>query len=129
VSAIEITVVRKADGLPLTKRISLGPDGSLRSDGSACVMSRGTASRFGFSRIGELAELIEQLGPDQALTLGGLRPDLPARVEVTTKRRLNGSTRPDLVARSREYIAYRSGQPAVALIDYDIKGAIAEEAS
>jgi hypothetical protein len=121
-SAIEITVLRKADGLPLTKRISLGPDGSLRSDGSACVMSRGIAWRFRFSRIEQLAELIERFGPDQAIALGGLRPDLPDRVEVVTKRKLNGTTDPNVIARSRDYIIYRPGEFALALVDYDTKG-------
>jgi hypothetical protein len=126
---IEITVMRKADGLPLTKRIFLNPDGELKSDGSACVMSCGTASRFGFARLDELAETIERFGPDQALTLGGLRPDLPARVEVTTKRKLNGTQRPDLIARSRDYIVYRTGEPALALLDYDKKGMPADVAA
>jgi hypothetical protein len=119
---IEITVLCKADGLPLTKRIALGPAGSLMSDGSACVMSRGTAWRFDFSRIKELSELIDQFGSDQALTLGGLRPDLPARVEVVTKRKLNGAASPNVIARTRDYFTYRSGQPALALVDYDTRG-------
>ena len=41
---IEITTLSKTGG-PLTKRISLAPDGTLRSDGSACVMSSGIAQR------------------------------------------------------------------------------------
>jgi hypothetical protein len=122
VSAFEITVLRKADSLPLTKRIALARDGSLMSDGRACVMSRGTACRFRFSHIGELAELIEDFGSDQALTLGGLRSDLPARVEITTKRRLNGAASPNIIARTRDHITYRSGEPALALVDCDMKG-------
>ena len=120
--AIELTVLRKAGNLPLTKRISLGPNGAPMSDSSACTMSSGVAWRFGFDRIGKLAELIEGFGPDQALALGGLRADLPARVDVITKRKLNGGAPPDTIARTREFIAYRLGEPALALIDYDIKG-------
>jgi hypothetical protein len=122
VSATEITVLRKADNLPLTKRVSLGPDGSLVSDASCCVMSRGVAWRFGFDRVRELAEAIEEFGPDQALALGGLRSDLPVRVEVTTKRRLNGANRPDLVARTRHFFVFHAGEPALALVDFDRKG-------
>jgi hypothetical protein len=86
-------------------------------------MSRGTAWRFRFSRISDLAELIEDFGPDQALTLGGLRPDLFARVEVVTKRELNGTTTSqNIIARTRDYITYRPGEPALALIDHDTKG-------
>jgi hypothetical protein len=121
-SGLEIAVLHKAGGLPLTKRITLGPDGSLTSDGSACLMSHGTACRFPFDHIAELAKLIEKFRPDQALTLGGLRPDLPNEVEVVTKRRLNGNANPQLVARTREFFTYRPGQSALALIDYDTKG-------
>jgi hypothetical protein len=42
---IEITSIAKTGG-PLTKRISLAQDGSLKSDGSACVMTCGTAQRL-----------------------------------------------------------------------------------
>jgi hypothetical protein len=38
-SDMQITLFAKGGG-PLTKRIYLAPDGSLKSDGSACVMSR-----------------------------------------------------------------------------------------
>jgi hypothetical protein len=94
-ATLEVTLLRKADG-PLTKRISLAPDGSLRSDGSACVMVRGIARRFAFSRAQELAELITHFGADEALTLGSLCPGLPEQVEVVTARRLNGVSRPNL---------------------------------
>ena len=85
---LQVTVIAKSGG-PLTKRISLATDGSLRSDGSACVMSRGTAKRFTFSRLEQFADLIEHFAPHQAITLGGLRPDLPNEVSVTTKRKLS----------------------------------------
>jgi hypothetical protein len=75
---IELTVLQKLDG-PLTKRISLGPDGEIRSDGSACFMTRGTAKRFTFSDIVEFATLIEHFGPHQAIALGGLRRGTAAR--------------------------------------------------
>ena len=41
---IELTRLTK-DGGPLTKQISLSPDGTLVKDGSACVMAHGTAER------------------------------------------------------------------------------------
>ena len=118
---VQITIIAKSGG-PLTKRISLAADGSLISDGSACVMSRGTATRFTFADIGQLAALIEHFGPHQAITLGRLRPDLPNEVEVVTKRLLNGGDNSRTVARTREFFAYRPGQSALALVDYDTKG-------
>jgi hypothetical protein len=121
VSALQLTIFAKTGG-PLTKRISLAEDGSLKSDGSACVMSRGTARRFGFEHVEQLASLIEQLGPHEAIALGGLRGDLPDRVDVTTKRKLNGAERPNIIARTPDYLVYQPGKSAVALIDYDTKG-------
>jgi hypothetical protein len=41
---IELVKFTKTAG-PLTKRISLALDGTLVSDGSACVMTRGMAER------------------------------------------------------------------------------------
>jgi hypothetical protein len=38
----EITVLAKTDGGALTKQISLAADGTVKSDGSACTMARGT---------------------------------------------------------------------------------------
>jgi hypothetical protein len=121
-AVIEITVLRKAGNRPLTKHISLAADGSLKSDGSACVMGNGVASRFEFDHVDQLAKLIEGFGSDQALTLGALRDDLPARVNVVTKRMLNGGAAPDTIARTQEFFVYRASAVAVALIDHDRKG-------
>src|SRR5215831_2765310 len=56
-SAIELTGFTKANG-PLTKLISLAPDGTVKSDGSACVMTRGTAQRVRVADVGALANTI-----------------------------------------------------------------------
>jgi hypothetical protein len=128
-ASIELTHFTKSDG-PLTKRISLDAEGSVTSDGSACVMTHGTARRLPLPDIGALAAAIDKFEPQHAVALGGLRPDLPAEVEITTKSRLNGSTaspgsggpRPDLIARTNANIVFRAGRPALALIDYDTKG-------
>ncbi len=123
-SIIEITRLAKAGG-PLTKRISLGPDGRLISDGSACVMSRGTACRVVLGDLEQFAALIDSLGSHEAIALGSLRADLPDRVQLTTATglaSLNGQAAPDLIARTTQFIAYRAGQPALALLDFDRKG-------
>src|SRR5258708_11827283 len=121
---IEITLLAKAGGL-LSKRISLAADGSLKSDGSACLMGRGDARRVRFSDLYAFAECIGKLAQHQAVALGALRLDLPGKVEINTKHKLeklNGAARPDLIARTGGHIAYRTGQPALALLDFDIKG-------
>jgi len=64
---MEITVLTKADG-PLTKHISLNGS-EVKSDGSACVMSRGRARRMQVADIQHLATLIEGLQSSQAIAL------------------------------------------------------------
>ena len=121
---IEITHIAKAGG-PLAKRIFLAADGSLKSDGSACVMGRGEARRAQFSDLRGFADCIDTLAQHEAVALGSLRPDLPGKVEITTKDKLgelNGAARPDLIARTGSYIVYHTGQPALALLDFDTKG-------
>jgi hypothetical protein len=121
---IEITRIAKLGG-PLTKHIALGPDGSLCSDGSACVMSRGSACRATFDDLGALAACISSLESNEAIALGALRLSLPDRVRIITKDQLeamNGRIPPDLIARTGDYIGYRPGRSALALIDIDTKG-------
>src|SRR2546430_1363634 len=62
----EITILTKQGG-PLTKRISLGADGSVKSDGSTCVMSRGRAQRIRLANVTSLANLLTNLRADQAI--------------------------------------------------------------
>ena len=71
---------------PATKRISLAADGSLISDGSACVMARGTARRVRIIGAGDLGALIERQQVNEAITLGALRSGLDDPAEVVTKR-------------------------------------------
>jgi hypothetical protein len=119
---IEITVLAKTEGSLLTKRISINPDGSLCSDGSACIMSSGAAERAIFDGLDGFAACISGLRPHEAIALGALRDDLPARVRIVTKDKLNGHDAPDLIARTGNHIAYRPGQSALALVDFDTKG-------
>src|SRR5262245_8382861 len=115
----EITVFAKAGG-PLTKRISLAPDGALKSDGAACVMASGKARRASLASVLDLGNLIEQLKPNEAIALGSLRDGLADQVEVVPKRKFNGAA--NVIARTGADIVYRKGQPALALLDFDTKG-------
>ena len=123
-SAFEIVSFTKSGG-PLTKRISLNPDGSTKSDGSGCLMPRGTAVRTPIAGTADLAGLISGLRSDQAIALGAFRADLPDQVTVVTKeklKQLNGSAAANVIARTADSIQFRSGQPGFALFDYDTKG-------
>jgi hypothetical protein len=117
----EITLFTK-DGGPLTKEISLDPDGKLVSDGSACVMSHGWARRVPLNSPQELADLTANLASHDAIALGPLRSNLPDAVEVVTKSKLGGATRSDVIARMQDFLSFRPGAPAFTLIDVDIKG-------
>ena len=124
--SVELTKLTKIGG-PLTKRISLAPDGTLEKDGSACVMARGTAERVKVVGVAALGALIEGLQASQAIALGALRAGLPDKVEVTTEKKLiNGVARPDIIARTGANIVYRG--PAFALLDFDSKGMPADVA-
>jgi hypothetical protein len=119
VIASEITLFVKSGG-PLTKRISLEADGSLKSDGSACVMAQGEARRVHITDVFALGALIERLQPNEAIALGALRAGLADPVQVVSKQKLNGA--PKAIARTGADIIYRKGQPALALLDFDTKG-------
>jgi hypothetical protein len=118
---VEVTFLSKQGG-PLTKRIALGPDGGIESDGSQCVMWRGRARRAVFAGVEEFARAIGELGANEALALGALRADLPDEVSVVTKRRLNGALASDIIARTQDYISHRPGTEGPVLLDFDVKG-------
>jgi hypothetical protein len=127
----EITVFTKSGG-PLSKEISLAPDGSVKSNGDACRMSEGAAQRVKLGSMQEHADLILGLATNQALALGTLRPDLPDQVRVVKKpklNKLNGATPRATIARSQEYIVHRLAEPALVLVDFDKKGMTASVAS
>ena len=120
-SKFEVVIFQKDDG-PLSKRISLGPDGEVISDGSACVMSHGRAARVILDGVQALADLLlEKMTTKRALALGALRADLPDVVDVTTRSKLNGSPRTNLIARTRDFLHFPDGKPAFALFDHDRK--------
>jgi hypothetical protein len=118
---IEITVFRKAGGV-LSKRISLTRSGKIKSDGGECRMSRGRARRVMLADLDALAELIENMPSNEALTLGRLRPGLPNRVNVVRKHELGDNAPADTIARSNDYLHFAPGQPAPLLLDHDRKG-------
>src|SRR5215213_5231391 len=118
---LEITVITKLGAEPLmSKRIFLDETGKVRSDGSNCLMVRGTATRATAATAGDLAKLITSCRSDQAITLGSLKAGLPDSVAITTERKLKKI--PDAIARTRDFIDYVPGSPGWALIDFDLKG-------
>jgi hypothetical protein len=118
VTGTELTLFRKAGGI-LSKRITLTTKGRIKSDGSECRMSSGTARRTKLDSPASLAQLIDNMRSDEALSLGRLRDDLPEQVEIVCKRKLNGGTVPGTIARSLDYIGFAPGAAAYMLLDHD----------
>ncbi|MFO1099288.1 MAG: hypothetical protein U1E81_13720 [Xanthobacteraceae bacterium] len=117
-----LTIFAKKNG-PLSKHVRL-ESGVVKSDGSACVMSIGSAERCDIETANELADLIADLKSNEALGLGTLRGDLPDRVTIATKAALgqvNGEVRPDIIARTGSNIIFEPDRPAWALLDHDGK--------
>jgi putative DNA primase/helicase len=123
---IEFAVLTKDDG-PLTKEIRL-VDGKIVSDGTACTMARGIAKRAWFNSMQQFGNLIGSLDERSAVALGALQPDLADEVIVVTKNKLHqmNGTAVNFICRTADHITYRNGQPALALVDVDIKGMPAE---
>src|SRR5690349_1051555 len=117
----QISVIHKRDTPALmSKKIFLDSEGNLKSDGSECRMINGTATRAFARTASDFARIIANCGPDQAIALGALREHLSSPISVTTKGRLGQN--PGAIARARNFIDYRPGVPAWALIDFDTKG-------
>ena len=123
-NVIEITGFAKAGGI-LSKRISLSADGTIKSDGTECIMTAGKAKRVCIPDISHLSKIVGSLASNEAIALGALAPHLPDVVEITTKRKhaeLNGTAHPGIIARTGDHIRYRPDQSAFALLDFDSKG-------
>jgi RecA-family ATPase len=117
----EITVFQKQGGV-LSKRISLDASGKVCSDGSACLMTRGTARRVVISDIRAYAGLVNACGSHEALALGRLRADLASPVRVVTAAKLNGGGDPATIARTKEFLTFEPGTGGLVLLDFDPKG-------
>ena len=111
---------KKHDGI-LSKTIRAGEDGSPASDGSACRMSSGTAMRVTLSGADALADLVNNMAPNEALALGRLVPGVGEKAPVTTVRRLKSAPK-GTIARTRDFIEFKPGAPAFMLLDIDFKG-------
>jgi hypothetical protein len=117
----ELTILQKANGETLSKQIELDAAGKIHNDSSACALSCGSAERFGFETAAELAAAIATCPTHQAFALGRLRDGIPDKVDVVTKRDLNGAA-PGTIARTLDYFEFLPGVPAWVMLDFDRKG-------
>ncbi len=129
-AAVTFTVYEKpaADG-PLSKTITLGPEGRPVSDGSSCVMMRGCAKTITLPGLVEFAAFLSTLTPQMAIGLGVIdeahrlkqKDGSPGPTEVVRDRDLNAAP-PGAISRTQRFITFTPGQPALMLIDHDQKG-------
>jgi hypothetical protein len=117
---VEITAFQKQQG-DLTKTIWINTKtGNVKSDGAACRMAKGTARRYKIQSAGSLARLLELTPMNVAYALGSLRDGVPDRAGVVLARDLKNE-RTGVIARSKDYLCYSSGKPALMLLDHDAK--------
>ena len=113
-AAIKITVFKKHDGI-LSKTIRAGEDGSPASDGSACRMSSGTAMRVTLSGADALADLVNNMAPNEALAHWPSRACCRRIGACHHVRRLKTAFK-GTIARSRDFIEFKPGAPAFMLL-------------
>ena len=122
---IELTRIVKDRGL-CTKSIFL-KDGKPESDSTQCQIAQGTMERLVLSDWRDFAREIEKTPRNVAYALGALRPGLPDRMPLVSRRDPR-SKEPGFVTRTQGNIVYVEGLPAAALIDHDRKGMTLEVA-
>jgi hypothetical protein len=120
--SVEITVFAKDHG-PLTKRIHLVGD-LVANDSAACRMGKGSARRvrFDLTNVSAFADLINGFTAREAYALGRLKDGLPETVRVVAFDKLGGATDSAVIARTKDFLILKGGEPAIALLDVDLKG-------
>jgi uncharacterized protein (DUF927 family) len=118
--AIEVTVFKKTGG-PLTKRIALR-DGKIVNDSSVCFVTNGTAHRVKIDSVQALAELINGFSQSQAYALGRLKDGVLDGATVVVADAIKDEGDPSVIARTKNYLVFKEGEPGFVLLDVDIKG-------
>ena len=111
------------DGV-MSKTIKLAPDGKPIPDGSACRMWRGEAVVYELIDVNELALLISQCTPQQALAFGSIKPEFlngGGPLQVVLKE-ASANAACGVIARSRKHMQFAPGDDGVQFIDHDRKG-------
>ena len=106
------------DGPTLSKRFTLGTDGRLVKDGSACVMSSGMATRRVVNTAAGLAKGINTCRPQHALCVGRFADPAIEKVKIVSV----GWETPGAITRTKENFEFADG-PGWCLIDADGVGA------
>ncbi len=108
-----VTLITNSRGEPLSKRIDL-VDGHLKKK-PAAELVEGHAERVAIASLSQLAELIEGLTSDQALS-HGVSEKPSAR--IVTKKMLATGAYPDAIARDLQHFRWHDGS-GVSMLDFD----------
>ena len=58
----------------------------------------------------------------ECYALGRLKEGVPDDAEVVRKDELNGTKGPSVIARTKDYLVFKEGEPGFVLLDIDVKG-------
>jgi hypothetical protein len=120
-SGVEITLFDSLSG-PLSKAISINPDGTLRKDGAVQLFS-GIATRMPVADAAGLAKIIDRMTSMQAISSGAMRAGLSDREQVCDRAALTQPYPLPRIARTKENFVYALDRPGVVLLDFDTGGA------
>lgn len=122
--ALHFTVFTSTEPERLTKVLSLNRDGTLNKQSSAGMM-RGLAQRLQALNLAELAQILETLTPDQAVSWGicqqehvAIAPERDAQDAHAGQAVLTEPGAPAAISRTRQHFAYPRG-PGVMMLDHD----------
>lgn len=107
------------DGGPLTKHIKV-EDGQLVKDASQCRMSSGTVETVDFDSMASLAALLTRLNTNQAIALSTTSyRDVSSNGPKRVVRHSSLPSNPTAISRTKDYLKFQDGQPALMLLDRD----------
>ncbi len=116
----EVTRIEKSDG-KVTKQIRIKPDGKTEGDSSQCRIANGIMHRVKVRTLHDFGNLIQATPGNTAWLLGSLAEQFGASTRVVATKDKRSKT-PGYTTRTKANVGYRSGQPALVLLDFDTKG-------
>ena len=125
-SGIELTKFVKTDGTKsavLTKIAYVDKTtGQIKIDGSECRMTYGRAHRLPVPNVQALAAAINSLESNEAIAIGTLKEGVADGARVVIKSKLPAEARPDVIARTKDFVIFPKYTAGYILFDVDTKG-------
>ena len=122
-SGIEITkFLKPGPKAVLTKVAYVNDADKIKIDGSGCRMSTGNAYRLLVPSVHTLAAAINSLGSNEAIAIGALKEGVTDGARVVIKRKLPKPERPNVIARTKDFVIFPKYKAGYILFDVDTKG-------